>query len=94
MAGGHNHAVGVNKAYVDANGAYTTNPVYNIYPLTNTNGLTYGTGTTYTQNADLLINGTSMNEIIETVNKLVKEVEELKKLLAVKQVDEESYDVD
>lgn len=101
MAAGNNNAVGINKAYVDAAGLYTTQHTHNIYPLTHNHGghLTYGTGTgtTVVNNypaADLNINGTSMNEMIKLVNQLVERVEELEKLVAVKSVDEESYDVD
>ena len=94
MAAGNNQAVGINKAYVDANGLYTTNHTHNIYPNIYTNNPYMVTTTATNGAADLTINGTSMNEMIEIVNKLVEEVEELKKLLAVKLVDEESYDVD
>jgi hypothetical protein len=103
MAAGNNRAVGITKAYVDAQtGLHTTinNHTHNIYPLTNGGGLTYGgTATNYpyittATNADLTINGTSMNEMIKLVNQLVERVEELEKLVAVKSVDEESYDVD
>lgn len=102
----HHHTFGTATTYPngalvarhDANGLY--------YGTTTTNGWVVADGTVGTPdmrgritindnyNADLTIDGRSLRALMEEVDVLKAELAEMKKLLQVKSVSEESYDVD